>query len=123
MSSHWRAALVFAVVFAAGCSRETAAREKFAKDRSCPLEGVTAKPRPDLSAHDLTFSKSTPPPEIAADAARLRLWQAEEDKKKKSWDDATTLFEVSGCKEKAFYGCSPSKKKAVSCSSISPKTQ
>lgn len=101
-----------------GCkSNEQAARETFSKDSSCPSERVTAVARPELSAYDLTFGKSAPPANIASDPARVAMWQADQDKTRKGWDDRMRVVEVGGCDEKKYYQCA-SGKHGTSCSGM-----
>lgn len=99
-----------------GCqSRVTVARETFSKSKSCPLDRVTARERPDLSAYDVIFGKrATPPPEVAKDPARLALWQKQQDESRRAWDAAQSVVEVEGCGERALAMCSS--RKRTSCS-------
>jgi hypothetical protein len=115
--------VVVAGALSAACSSyETVAREKFSSDRSCPLAGITAVEHPELSAHELIFGTSKPPPEIAADPARRAIWQEKENEGKARWDSSTKVFVVEGCKEKSYYTCSAGGKSGRSCSSrSSPK--
>jgi len=114
-------ALPLALAFLSGCSLQERARETFAQDQSCPLEKVTAVPRPELSVYDLTFGglSHEPSPEIAADPARRAIWQAKQDESKRTWDKSATLFEVRGCNEKKYYACRNNKSR--SCSSLTAK--
>jgi hypothetical protein len=81
------------------------ARETFSKDRSCPLPGVVATPRPDLSWYDLAY-KPKPTPEIAADPARLRAWESDEAKSRSVANARMQMHLVTGCNEKHYYYCS-----------------
>ena len=128
MVNSWkaRALVCFGVLGAAAAgtactSYETAARESFSQSNSCPIAGVTAKERPDLSAFDLIFGPpSKPPADVAADPARLALFQKKHDDTKKAWDRSTYPYEVAGCNEKLFYTCSRGGKSGrTSCSSVS----
>jgi hypothetical protein len=50
-------------------------REAFSQQYSCPIDSITSKDRPDV--HAAQFEKSaTPPADVAADPARLAVWQA-----------------------------------------------
>jgi hypothetical protein len=116
MTTKARAVVVLALmVCAVGCgSKQETARETFSKDKSCPLERVSAVARPELSSYDLTFGAQTPPREIAADPARLAMWKAEQEKTRAGWDDKMSVFEVGGCGEKKYYSCVAGKR--ISCS-------
>ena len=94
-----------------GCTadKEKIARETFAKDRSCPLEGVRATARPDLSSYDLTFGKRTPPPDAASDPQRLALWQADEARERAGWNEKIAVYLLVGCKEAKYYRCGVAK--------------
>lgn len=97
---------VVAVVAVTGCADyPKIACETFARDRSCPLEGVTAAARPDLSYYDLTWGKPKPPADIASDPARVSIWQAEEDRSRATSDSKMTVYLLTGCKEKHYYSC------------------
>jgi hypothetical protein len=113
------ALMLTASVLATGCSYESVAKETFSNERSCPLAGITAKAHPEISAHDLTTAKAVPPAYVAADPARLAVWQANEDKSKKATDSLRTVVEVAGCNEKAYYTCSHNGKSGrYTCSSV-----
>ena len=100
------ALMLTATVLGTACSNESVARETFSRERSCPLDGITAKEHPEISAYGLTHAKAQPPPDIAADPARLAVWKANEDQSKKQIDNIRTVVEVAGCNEKAYYTCS-----------------
>lgn len=106
---------------AASCtSKETRARENFSKSYSCPLGDVTATEHEELSAWDLTFGELKPLPDIASDPARVAMWQAEHDRKRKENDANTTVFVAKGCNQKKYYGCSRSNAKQGSNVSCTP---
>lgn len=117
-----RFAIAGLLVVIAGCSQEKSARERFATDKTCPIDRVTATEKVGESAHDLIWGPpKKPPPEIAADPARLALWQKQEDASKKSWDKATRVWEVTGCNETQLYTCMPSSKRmGANCTSVRP---
>jgi hypothetical protein len=101
------AALVLAGGLAlAGCtSKESGAREEFSRDFTCPPERVDVRARGDLKPADF-LKPATPSPEVAADAERLKLWQAQQDKQR---EDANPfgyeVFEARGCAHQTLYFC------------------
>jgi hypothetical protein len=91
-----------------GCkSRKEGARERFSEDFTCPEDKVNARERPDLDAYDLDFGAPPPPSqEIQKDPQRWRLWRERQEETHRSWNNALSVFEASGCHHDAFYTCS-----------------
>ncbi len=91
-----------------GCqSISDGAKATFSHDNTCPLERVEARERPDLrqaSFSDSPRLPSTPPPDIANDPSRLKMWQEEQSKKAHS-DDDHHIIEARGCDKHVFYDC------------------
>jgi hypothetical protein len=76
-----------------GCTNDDpkAAGAKFATDHSCPLERVTAQ---------RTQNPAQPPPEIAADPARLAMWNQQQAQLPR-----THYVAVQGCNTASTYMC------------------
>ncbi len=99
----------------AGCTRlSTQAKDDFAKKFSCPEEKVDVRERPDLNADDVlqankkTNKKAVPPPEVAADPARLGKWNkdhADSEASRASLHSSFDVFEVTGCDHKNLVVC------------------
>jgi hypothetical protein len=97
--------------------------DRFSRDRLCPAGRVTLRERPDIStkrvgvvAAKYEALPSVPPPEVAADPERLRLWTArlqEADKEAARWH----IEQTTGCGESAVYAYRTSEWRArdVSC--------
>jgi hypothetical protein len=71
-----------------------AARATFSRDAYCPLERTSAASVTQIP---------TPPPKIAADPARLAMWQAEAEAVASTEDKHVVA--VRGCGEQAMYSC------------------
>lgn len=71
-------------------NNQGAAREQFAQDQTCPIARVSA-------AH---VSPAAPPPDIASDPERVRMWNDRAE------DEASRQFTVSGCGRTTRYTCS-----------------
>jgi hypothetical protein len=71
------------------------ARNSFVDTNACPPERITLTPR------DWTTLRQAPPPDIAADPERARLWS------KKTDDELSyyTYFDVRGCGKQAIMQC------------------
>ncbi len=97
------------------CTRlSTQAKDDFAKEFSCPDARVVVKERPDLNADEVLQRKKTkqqkaaPPPDVAADPARLAKWtkdQADSDALRVSMHAGYDVFEVTGCDHKNLVVC------------------
>jgi hypothetical protein len=83
----------------------TGAEIAFAKDQTCPLDGVGVQRRTDIPAHMLVSPPSQPPADIAADPQRLVAWRNAEVQRETSIDDAYRSYEVTGCGRDAMYVC------------------
>src|ERR1700744_1741155 len=79
-----------------------AAKEKFSESKSCPLAQVEARERKDLRASSFR-APGSPPSDVAADPARLKVWRDGDDQKRKSSDNIETVVEVNGCGFQVFY--------------------
>jgi hypothetical protein len=89
-----------------GCqSKEAGAREKFAEEFTCPADRVEVRERSDLKPSMLR-AQVPPPPDVAADSARLAIWKAEEEKNNKNADQGCDLFEARGCNQQSLVCCS-----------------
>ena len=89
--------LAFACALAAtGCySLQSGAKAQFVQDTACPADRVTVTPGAPYAR--------TPPPEVAADPERLRLWRQIDAQKRAH--DAFTHFDVAGCGKTAKLEC------------------
>jgi hypothetical protein len=93
------------------------AREAFSKTHTCPEERIEVRRRADLIRSKLGDMRK-PPPEVQADPARLKMWQAEQDRINKSVDAMCELYEARGCGHQELMCCfRPAKRmNRVSCS-------
>jgi len=93
-----------------GCAEDYAgvAKSLFVTDASCPRERV--------SAVFTSAALPPPPPEVAGDAAREKLWR---DKQRALLDEATAsgqvLVTASGCGHVALYACTKRAPSAPMC--------
>jgi hypothetical protein len=98
------------------------AKEQFSKDYSCPLERVESRDRRDLQPSSfLTPSPMPKPPaDVAADPARLALWQQNHRQDSTGFDSVHDVEEARGCGKEAFYECYRYQKHAtrVGCGSV-----
>ncbi len=114
----WRLLSLLSLVAVGGCtSLEKGAQEEFTSSFSCPKERVTVTPRPDLKAA-VFGSRPAPPADVAADPARLAVWQKKEDDLQSTWNNSTTVFEVAGCDKDVIYKCGQAAKHASTSSGI-----
>jgi hypothetical protein len=90
-----------------GCTRNFAAVAggAFATANSCPLERVIATTRADATQ---------PPADIAADPARLAMWQSSQSQH----DESEVDIDVHGCGSAASYHCVVQAPAAPTCSPI-----
>lgn len=96
---------VVAAVLLVGCrSNETMAKESFGRRFTCPEDRITATPRTDLKAVDLAFRPEVPPATVAADPARLALWQKEQAATASEYDGDAVL-QARGCNAEILYIC------------------
>jgi hypothetical protein len=101
--------LAFLVVLA-GCSTrslESGAQETFTREFSCPADRVTVTLRPevDVYAKTFAFAPTKPPPDVAADKARLAVWNEERAKAQAFYRERYKAYSASGCGSKALYAC------------------
>ncbi len=80
------------------------ARDTFAKNFSCPEERVEVRERKDIRPSDWLNSE-VPPGEVAADPARLAMWNEQQAKLRADDDDRHSIFEVRGCGHELLYSC------------------
>ena len=94
-----------ALVALVGCqSLLDGAKETFANENTCPVERVEARERSDLRSSSFRASR-TPPKDVAADPARLKMWQDKEETSRTSSDHLGSIVEVRGCEKHKFYRC------------------
>ncbi|MBL8923686.1 MAG: hypothetical protein JNJ54_32830 [Myxococcaceae bacterium] len=123
------AQLALLVVSLSGCQSLTdGAREQVSKAYSCPLERVVGVERSDLKAMELRLAgvpKPTPPPDIAADPARLAMWQqSQAESRTQAASYPGVVIEVKGCGLVVMMDCYRKNKvrwgeSSVGCSEIS----
>ncbi len=99
-----KAFLALSFVCFAGCSKETGAREKFSQEFTCPEDQVEVRERKELKPSMLRV-KSPPPPEIASDPARLRLYKEQQAESDEGADTLGDIFEARGCDKQSLYAC------------------
>jgi hypothetical protein len=93
------------VVFAACQSLGDGAKETFSQANSCPLDRVEARERPDLKTP--SARAPDPPADIAADPARLRMWQEQQADRAARSDTGHHFVEARGCGKSVLYDCRP----------------
>ena len=100
------AAALVSASLACGSPRQWLARDDFARSYACPADRIEVRARPDLAdrADAASFAAAAPPPpEIASDPERLRVWEAnaraERERERGDW------FEVVGCGHDAVFRC------------------
>jgi hypothetical protein len=87
-----------------GCQSVTdGAKQQFSEDHTCPLERIEVRARPELKPSQ--FRSPSAPAEVAADPARLRLWQAKQAELAENVDSWGEIVEVRGCGVQLFYSC------------------
>jgi len=104
------APILLAALAAGGCkSLEKGAREEFSRRYSCPEDRVEVRRRADVKAYDLVFSRlapARPPDDVAADPARLAVWEKDEREKRETWNSSWAVFEARGCGHESLQSCS-----------------
>ncbi len=93
--------LLLAATLAACKSKESGAKEEFARAHSCPGERIAVKARPDLDWQTVVFGDIGPPPGIAADPGRLARWKAD----RADLFGDLRVFEAQGCGRHDYLGC------------------
>ena len=108
-------------LFTAACtSLADGAREEFSKGETCPVSQVVSMTRPDLHPSDFQ-APSKPPADVAADPARLKMWNDKEAESRRTTDAWDDIVEVRGCGKKVFYGCHRFKSgNTFMCSTVEP---
>lgn len=92
--------------------------EEFSEQYSCPVDSITSKERPDVQAAQFE-SPRTPPADVAADPARLAVWQSNQPK---PW--SVDFFELTGCGHHVLWGCTlPSSKSSAGVHAFCPYTR
>jgi hypothetical protein len=91
-------------------SLEDGAKQTFSKQFTCPPDRVESRARPDLKPSAFKKAK-TPPPDVAADPGRLKMWNDQQEKALTASDGMDWIAEARGCGQQAFYSCTrPAKK-------------
>lgn len=99
-------ALVSLVVVACTSVPE-GAKEYFSDKNTCPLDQVQVRARAELKPHDVMHSKpdKAPPRDIAADPARLAMWQQKQDEAAQLDNAFCDVYEASGCGKTQLLCC------------------
>jgi hypothetical protein len=85
------------------------ARRTFSEGFTCPRDRVEVRARPDLFP-SAWLKARRPSREIASDAERLKMWQAEQDKQVAYKDGRYRVFEARGCGQQSLYECARARK-------------
>jgi hypothetical protein len=94
------------LVLVAGCKTlEEGAREAYSRDQSCPVERVTVVARSDVDLYAKTFGTPTAPPDVAADPARRKVWEANQATARDAYRQRNSAFEAAGCGKTVLYAC------------------
>jgi hypothetical protein len=109
----WSVAIGCAIglgALAPACELSTSkgAQAVFSQQKTCPLERVKVRPRPDVPPHTLLeapASQQPIPPEVAADPERLAMWNKTHQSTDANIDQVATTYEVDGCGDTAMYVC------------------
>jgi serine/threonine protein kinase len=104
--------LLFLVLFVTRQSLLDGSKDQFSKRYVCPLDRVQSTPRPDINVVGFEYPKQSPPRDIAADPARVAVWQANQPKPRDTGDE---IFEVQGCGQHLLWACHRGKS-SISCS-------
>ncbi len=95
-------ATVFGALAIASCASETgAARDAFVHSVTCPADRVSVVLRSDIKPKQASTS-TPPPPDIAADPERLRLWHEQQDAPA---PHSCNAYEVTGCGQRLLLCC------------------
>jgi hypothetical protein len=108
-------ALVAVVLAMLACEPVDAPRQSFASQSACPAGETTVVPRPDYRI-PLPPSETQPPPEVAADPARLADWHRRDEAAKRLNTQTSCgaalptfdAFEVTGCGQDVILCCAHS---------------
>ncbi len=93
----------------AGCATLSGgARDTFARHLTCPPERVRVTARSDVAPHTFlgSASRTSPPPEVAADASRLSYFKQQQAQGTAELDASCDVFAVSGCGKQTLLCCS-----------------
>ena len=94
-------ATVFGVLAVTSCASETStARDVFVRSVTCPADRVIVVLRSDIKPKQA--SKAAPPPDIAADPERLRLWHEQQDAPA---PHSCNVYDVTGCGQRLLLCC------------------
>lgn len=93
-------------------------RDEFSEKYSCPSDAIVSKDRPDVHAAQFE-TPATPPADVAADPARLAVWQKNQPQ---PWD--VDFFELTGCGHHVLWGCRlPSSRSSAGVHAFCPYTR
>jgi hypothetical protein len=94
-------------IASAGCaSLPSGAKSIFSRSYACPADRVIVTARPDVAPRSVVRvpASSEPPPDVAADAERLRLWRSMHAPSR-DVDAIGAVYEVAGCDRRAMFVC------------------
>ncbi len=96
-----------ALLWLASCATSSgAARRVFIYAKSCPDDRVEEHRRADLIPHRAATVEPSPPPDVASDPDRLRVWrQAQDQRRAAEAAHPCNIYEVSGCGQRVLYCC------------------
>lgn len=110
----------FLFLTAACTSLSDGAKEEFSRGETCPVSDVVSMTRPDLHPSDFR-APSKPPADVAADPARLKMWNDKEAESKRTTDAWDDIVELRGCGKTVFYACHRFKSgNTFMCSTLEP---
>ncbi len=86
------------------------ARTVFSQSFTCPEPGVSVTARPDVPPHMILGhgadgATQQPPPDVAADPARLQMWMQMAGQRAAEIDTVGQTFQVEGCGKTALLVC------------------
>jgi hypothetical protein len=93
----------------ASCDYSSTARDTFAKNNTCPPERVSVVARNDMKGSSFQQARgAAPPPDVAADPARLRYWQRQQGEGAVNADRLCgSVYQATGCGKQEFFCCHP----------------
>lgn len=112
IATMWLVSLV--AVLTASCtfkSKETGAREEFARKYSCPQHQIAARERADLVDGEIRAARllaEQPSVEVRSDRARLEVWQRDQRARReevRNTNYGVVYVEVSGCGHAEILAC------------------
>jgi len=95
---------------------ESGAKNDFSKSNSCPLDRVEVRARTDIKPSDVMY-KAPPPKDVAADPARLAMWQKQQNDNAQHDDSGYSMMEAKGCDKTSLLRCHRMKSGDVMCMS------